>query len=84
MTAPAADLVAYAKSFAKGKAAVLDARPADVAVTVNCWIADMLAATEAGDTARVHRICGRIGSKLKDELAYELNQQRKARDQQRG
>jgi hypothetical protein len=84
MTQPAGGLVTFARDFARGKAAALDAMPADVAVTVNFWIADMLAAAEAGDTARVHRICGRIGSKLKDELAYELNQQRKARDQQRG
>jgi hypothetical protein len=84
MTQPPADLVAYAKSFAKGRAAALDAVPADVANTVNCWIANMMAAAEAGDSNRVHAIAGRIGYKLKDELAFQLHEQRKDRDRQRG
>jgi len=47
-------------------------------------LSDMLAAAEANDRNSVNRIAGRIGAKLKDELANGLHQQRRARDRQRG
>jgi hypothetical protein len=85
MTSPNADgLVDFAKGFAKAKAPVLDAMPAHVVDAVNVWLSDMLAAAEANDRNSVNRIAGRIGAKLKDELANGLHQQRRARDRQRG
>jgi hypothetical protein len=77
-------LINYAQSFAKSKRAVLDAMPGHVAIGVSCWLSDMLTAAEEGDAARVYGIAERVISRLKDEMAYQLNQQRKDRDRQRG
>jgi hypothetical protein len=89
MTQPAnADLnrglLSFARDYARSKAAIPDGMPRNVVDTVNYWISDMMVAAEAGDANRVNAIAGRIGSKLKDEFAFQLHQQRKARDRQRG
>jgi hypothetical protein len=77
-------LIHYAQSFAKSKRAVLDAMPGHVAISVSCWLSDMLTAAEEDDAARVYGIAERITSRLKDERAFQLNQARKNRDQRRG
>jgi hypothetical protein len=81
---PADNLILFAKDFAQSKRAVLDLMPPYVVNGVTRWLDDMMAAAEVGDANRVHAIAGRIGSRLKDEMAYQLNQARKARDRQRG
>jgi hypothetical protein len=78
------NLISFARDYARSKAPILDGMPRPVVDAVNVWLSDMMTAAELGDAHTVNAIAGRVGSKLKDELAYQLHQQRKARDRQRG
>jgi hypothetical protein len=73
-------LVSFAKDYARSKAAILDQMPNHVVVSVSVWLNDMIVAAEAGDADRVNRICGRIGSRLKNEMSWQLTNARKDRD----
>jgi hypothetical protein len=89
MTAPDNDdivrgLVSWAIDYAKSKRRVAAGMDDVVCSTINYWLDDMLIAAQQGDTHRVQSISARVSSKLKDELAYQLHQQRRERDRQRG
>jgi hypothetical protein len=64
-------LMDYARSFAEHKQPLLNTIPPSAAISIACWLSDMITSAQENDVARVHRIATRINDMLSDEMTWQ-------------